>query len=85
MKKILVVFTGGTFSMMIDEKTGGAIPKYSGNELLGMIPEAKSLAEIECFDFGKYPGPHVTPELMLNLSKKINLVLLLTDYFFFFF
>jgi L-asparaginase len=44
MKKILVVFTGGTFSMMIDEKTGGAIPKYSGNELLGMIPEAKSLA-----------------------------------------
>jgi L-asparaginase len=58
--------------MMIDEKTGGAIPRYSGNELLRMIPEAKSLAEIECFDFGKYPGPHVTPELMLDLSKKIN-------------
>ena len=72
MKKILVVFTGGTFSMMIDEKTGGAVPRYSGNELLGMIPQAKSLAEIECFDFGKYPGPHVTPELMLDLSKKIN-------------
>ncbi|HMN24656.1 MAG TPA: asparaginase [Ignavibacteriaceae bacterium] len=72
MKKILVVFTGGTFSMMIDEKTGGAIPRYSGNELLGMMPEAKSLAEIGCFDFGKYPGPHVTPELMLDLSIKIN-------------
>ncbi len=72
MKKILVVFTGGTFSMMIDENTGGAIPKYSGNELLAMIPEATSLAEIECFDFGKYPGPHITPGLMLDLSKKIN-------------
>ena len=72
MKKILVVFTGGTFSMMIDEKTGGAVPRYSGNELLGMMPDAKSLAEIECLDFGKYPGPHVTPELMLDLSKKIN-------------
>ena len=72
MKKILVVFTGGTFSMMIDEKTGGAVPRYSGKELLGMIPEVKSLAKIECFDFGKYPGPHVTPELMLDLSKKIN-------------
>lgn len=72
MKKILIVFTGGTFSMMIDEKTGGAVPRYSGNELLAMIPEVKSLAEIECFDFGKYPGPHVTPELMLDLSKKIN-------------
>jgi L-asparaginase len=72
MKKILVVFTGGTFSMMIDEKTGGAVPRYSGNELLGMMPEVRSLAEIECFDFGKYPGPHVTPLLMLDLSKKIN-------------
>jgi len=72
MKKILVVFTGGTFSMMIDKKTGGAIPRYSSSELLGMIPQANSLAEIECFDFGKYPGPHVTPELMLDLSEKIN-------------
>jgi L-asparaginase len=52
MKKILVVFTGGTFSMMIDEKTGGAIPRYSGNELLGMIPEAKSLADIEVLILG---------------------------------
>jgi L-asparaginase len=72
MKKILVVFTGGTFSMKIDETTGGAIPRYSGVELMDMIPEAKKFAEIECFDFGKYPGPHVTPELMLDLSKKIN-------------
>jgi L-asparaginase len=72
MKKILIVFTGGTFSMMIDKTTGGAVPRYSGVELMDMIPEAKSLAKIECFDFGKYPGPHVTPELMLDLSKKIN-------------
>ena len=80
MKKILVVFTGGTFSMMIDVKTGGAVPRYSGNELLRMIPEAKSLAEIECFDFGKYPGPHVTPDLMLKLSKIINAKLKATKY-----
>lgn len=72
MKKILVVFTGGTFSMMIDENTGGAVPRYSGSELMNMIPDANSLAEIECYDFGKYPGPHIAPELMLDLSKKIR-------------
>lgn len=72
MKKILVVFTGGTFSMMIDQSTGGAIPRYSGSELLDMIPQAKELAEIDYFDFGKYPGPHVTPKLMLELSKRIK-------------
>ena len=71
-KNILVVFTGGTFSMMIDEKTGGAIPRFSGEELLGKIPEAKKLAKITCYDFGKYPGPHMTPELMFKLSQTIK-------------
>lgn len=75
MKRILVVFTGGTFSMMIDQSTGGAIPRYSGGELLDMIPQAKQLAEIDYYDFGKYPGPHVTPELMLQLSQKIKQLL----------
>lgn len=72
MKKILVVFTGGTFSMKIDKKTGGAVPRYSGDELLDKIPEAKELADITCYDFGKYPGPHMTPLLMMDLSKKIR-------------
>lgn len=72
MREILIVFTGGTFSMMIDEKTGGAVPRYSGEELLKKIPEAENLAQINCYDFGKYPGPHMTPELMFNLSSKIK-------------
>ena len=58
--------------MMIDEDTGGAVPRYSGSELLGKIPSAKLLADITCHDFGKYPGPHMTPELMLELSNKIK-------------
>ena len=71
-KNILVVFTGGTFSMMIDKSTGGAVPRYSGTELLNKIPEARKLANLVCYDFGKYPGPHMTPKLMLKLSKKIS-------------
>jgi L-asparaginase len=58
--------------MMIDESTGGAVPHYSGSELIEKIPEARNLAEIECYDFGKYPGPHITPDLMFQLSKKIK-------------
>lgn len=71
-EKILIVFTGGTFSMKIDSKTGGAVPRYSGKELMKKIPEAKRLANISCYDFGKFPGPHMTPELMFSLSKKIG-------------
>ena len=72
MKNILIVFTGGTFSMKIDETTGGAVPHFSGNDLIDMMPDIRDLAEISIYDFGKYPGPHMTPELMLSLSKKIR-------------
>jgi len=72
-KNILIVFTGGTFSMRIDKKKScGAVPKYSGAELLKKIPEAKKLANISFYDFGKYPGPHVTPEIMMDLSRQLR-------------
>lgn len=80
MKKILIVFTGGTFSMMIDKETGGAIPRYSGEELVEMMPKAREMADISCYDFGKYPGPHVTPEIMLELSRQIKLKLSENNY-----
>lgn len=73
MKRILVVFTGGTFSMKIDEKTNSAVPFFHGNDLIKLIPQAKELAEISVYEYGNYPGPHITPELMLDLSKKTQI------------
>lgn len=70
-KNILIVFTGGTFSMKIDE-SGGAVPHFSGTDLMQLMPEISDLARISIYDFGKYPGPHMTPELMLALSNKIK-------------
>lgn len=58
--------------MKIDAKTGGAVPCLDGEELLELIPEARGLAKLETYDFGMYPGPHMTPELMLELSQKIE-------------
>ena len=71
-KNILIIFTGGTFSMKIDEETGGAIPYFHGEELVEMIPEANELANISIYNFGTYPGPHMTPELMLDLAKIVR-------------
>ncbi|MEW6506729.1 MAG: asparaginase [Bacteroidota bacterium] len=72
MKKVLVLFTGGTFSMKIDEVTKAAVPFYQGNELIKMVPGANKIAHVSTYEFGNYPGPHITPELMLSLSKKIR-------------
>lgn len=72
MSKILIVFTGGTFSMRIDKQAGGAVPHFSGQESLEAIPELLSIAPIDIYDFGMYPGPHMTPDLMFQLAKEIE-------------
>ncbi len=58
--------------MRIDEKTKSAVPFFNGEELVQMMPQASQLANLSVFEFGNYPGPHMTPELMLHLSKKVN-------------
>jgi len=79
MKKIVIIFTGGTFSMKIDENTGSAVPHFLGEQLLAMIPEAKGLAEIEICNYGNYPGPHMTPERMFEVSKTVRRYLMRKD------
>jgi L-asparaginase len=79
MKKVVIVFTGGTISMRIDEKTGGAVPYLSGNEIIKLIPDIAKHAEVEIYDFGKYPGPHMTLELMMNLKDVVNSIVARED------
>jgi L-asparaginase len=72
MKNILIIFVGGTFSMKIEESTKTAVPYFHAGEILKKIPTAKTLANLTHYEFGNFPGPHITPELMLKLSKKVR-------------
>lgn len=72
MKKILIIFTGGTIGMKIDEVSGGNIPGLSGQDILKMTPVINTIAKIEYNDFGMIPGPHMTPEKMMELSSLIK-------------
>lgn len=67
-----IVFTGGTISMKIDDDFGGVVPALSANEILDLTPNIHELTELETLEFGRYPGPHVTPELMLELSRLVQ-------------
>lgn len=52
MKKIALVFNGGTISMKIDEKINAAVPSLSGEEILAMVTGAmRSSSELG------YDGP----------------------------
>lgn len=37
---------------------------------MGKVTGIEKLADIEAVNFGAYPGPHVTPALMMEISKK---------------
>ncbi len=44
---ITILHTGGTIASKVDYETGGVIARYSPEELLGMFPEIKKMANIK--------------------------------------
>jgi L-asparaginase len=72
LKKVLILFTGGTISMKRDEVTRASIPAFNGSEILDMTPGIRKLANIEYIDFGMIPGPHMTPHKMYEISQVIT-------------
>lgn len=69
---IAIIFTGGTISMKLDTASGGIVPALSAGEILEETPSIFELAHIEPIEFGRYPGPHITPEQMFALSRLIQ-------------
>ncbi len=69
MKRVSMIFTGGTISMTLDPETGGAVPSLSGDQILSRLEGISELADIRYREFGKYPGPHVTPRMMRDIAQ----------------
>ncbi|MBW6409800.1 asparaginase [Clostridium weizhouense] len=72
MKKVAVVFNGGTISMKVDEKIKAAVPSLSGEDIMAMVTGIPEYAQIENYTFSNLPSPHMTPELMLKLSNLVQ-------------
>ena len=69
MKKIAVVFNGGTISMKVDERIKAAVPSLTGEEIMSMVTGIEEFADIESYSFSSLPSPHMTFKTMLELSK----------------
>lgn len=69
--RLAIFFTGGTISMQIDPRTGGAVPVLSGAEILARVPGLDEIADLESTDFARLPGPHMTPSVMLALAQGV--------------
>lgn len=70
--KVAVIFTGGTISMKVDPRLKAAIPSMSSEDIMSMVTNIDQVAELDIVEFGKLPGPHMTPEKMMELKEVVE-------------
>jgi L-asparaginase len=78
-KRVAIFFTGGTISMKYDPVVKAALPALSGREILDTVPEWSRIAHVDIVDFGRFPGPHITLDVMMELSKSVRTTLLRSE------
>ena len=70
--KVAVIFTGGTISMKIDPRIHAAIPALSSEEIMAMVTNIEKFADVEIINFSNLPSPHITPKIMMELTKLVK-------------
>lgn len=75
MKRVAVVFNGGTISMKVDPRIKAAVPTLTGEEIMTMVTGIEKYAQVESYTFSNLPSPHMSPETMLELSQYIQKLL----------
>ena len=69
---IVVVFTGGTISMLPDPATGAAVPALDGAQILTRVPGLDAVAELEAIDWGLVPASHLRFSQILEVAALIH-------------
>ncbi|MCS7302761.1 MAG: asparaginase [Candidatus Kapabacteria bacterium] len=68
--RVAIIFTGGTIASRLSEAFGGVVPALSAQDILDAVPEVRQIAEIEAIEYGKFPGPHMTPQRMFEVAQQ---------------
>jgi len=58
--------------MKVDKRLSAAIPAMSSEEIMSMVTHIDEIADIEIIPFSRIPGPHMTPDLMMDLSRVVK-------------
>lgn len=79
MGKVCLIFTGGTISMKIDDINHSVIPAFSADEVMASLLHSDIYNDLEVIEFSKVPSPSITPEMMLEISRSIQSLLVRED------
>ncbi|MDY0151066.1 MAG: asparaginase [Candidatus Cloacimonas sp.] len=72
MKNILIILTGGTIAMKATVGTG-VVPSPEFAVFLRQFPQLSNVAHVEVMDYLNVPSPYITPQMMFDLAKLIDL------------
>jgi L-asparaginase len=67
-RRVAVIFTGGTISMLPDPATGAALPALDGAAILERVPGLDTIAELEPIDWGLVPASHLRFSQILEIG-----------------
>jgi L-asparaginase len=76
---VVIVTTGGTVAMKLDEKTGALVPAVSGKDLIEAVPGLADIATIETTEFINIDSSQMTPQIWRDLSEKVDSILVRED------
>jgi L-asparaginase len=72
MKNILIILTGGTIAMKASG-TAGVVPSTEFAVFLRQFPQLNSVAHVEVMDYLNVPSPYMSPQMMFDLAKLIDI------------
>jgi L-asparaginase len=65
---VVVVFTGGTISMLVDPATGAATPSLDGAAIIARTPGLTAIARVEPVDWGMVPASHLRFDHIIEIA-----------------
>lgn len=75
MKKLFMIFTGGTISMKIDDVSHSVKPALHAHEIMKNFLGPELTEGTEVIEFSEIPSPSMTPDMMLEISRIIKKII----------
>ena len=77
--KVVLLATGGTIASRYDPALGRTVASQRAEDLLEMLPQVGSVAQIEVENFATIPSFDMSVQFAFGLTRRINEVLARTD------
>jgi L-asparaginase len=70
--KVVLLATGGTIASRYDPALGRTVASQRAEDLLALLPQVSSVAELEVVDFATIPSFDMTVQFAFSMARRVN-------------